>query len=66
MQARYYDPVIWRFMSNDQVDFVGRLKGGNLTHGVNRYVYANNNPLMYVDPNVPNAVTKFVKQLYNC
>lgn len=53
-------------MSNDQVDFVGRLKGGNLTHGVNRYVYANNNPLMYVDPNVPNAVTKFVKQLYNC
>jgi uncharacterized protein RhaS with RHS repeats len=50
MQARYYDPVIGRFYSNDPVDFLGHLDRGNATHGFNRYTYANNNPYKYVDP----------------
>jgi uncharacterized protein RhaS with RHS repeats len=43
MQARYYDPVIGRFYSNDPVGFKG-------IHSFNRYAYANNNPYRYVDP----------------
>lgn len=47
MQARYYDPVIGRFMSNDPV---GSLGHDNIAHGFNRYAYANNNPYKYIDP----------------
>jgi len=43
MQARYYEPVIGRFMSNDPVGFSN-------VHNFNRYAYANNNPYKYVDP----------------
>ena len=43
MQARYYDPVIGRFYSNDPVGFRD-------VHSFNRYAYANNNPYKYVDP----------------
>jgi uncharacterized protein RhaS with RHS repeats len=43
MQARYYDPVIGRFYSNDPVGFSN-------VHNFNRYAYANNNPYRYVDP----------------
>ena len=43
MQARYYDPVIGRFMSNDPIGFRD-------VHSFNRYAYANNNPYKYVDP----------------
>jgi RHS repeat-associated protein len=43
MQARYYDPVIGRFYSNDPVGFTN-------IHTFNRYAYANNNPYKYVDP----------------
>jgi len=43
MQARYYDPVIGRFMSNDPVGFSN-------VYNFNRYSYANNNPFKYVDP----------------
>jgi RHS repeat-associated protein len=43
MQARYYDPVIGRFYSNDPVGFKG-------VHSFNRYAYANNNPYKYTDP----------------
>ncbi|MCL1127391.1 RHS repeat-associated core domain-containing protein [Shewanella surugensis] len=45
MQARYYDPLIGRFYSNDPVGFAGG------SHSFNRYAYANNNPYKYVDPN---------------
>ncbi|QHJ14007.1 tRNA(Glu)-specific nuclease WapA (plasmid) [Paraglaciecola mesophila] len=52
MQARYYDPVIGRFYSNDPVDFMGHLQRGNSpAHGFGRYTYANNNPYKYTDPN---------------
>jgi uncharacterized protein RhaS with RHS repeats len=50
MQARYYDPVIGRFYSNDPVDTLGHFKNGDQTSGFNRYRYAKNNPYKYVDP----------------
>jgi uncharacterized protein RhaS with RHS repeats len=46
MQARYYDPVIGRFYSNDPVGYVAR----NPVHSFNRYSYVSNNPYKYVDP----------------
>ncbi len=49
MQARYYDPVIGRFYSNDPVGAASFLSAGNI-HGFNRYTYANNNPYKYIDP----------------
>jgi RHS repeat-associated protein len=45
MGARYYDPVIGRFVSIDPVGF-----DENNIHSHNRYAYANNNPHKYVDP----------------
>jgi RHS repeat-associated protein len=43
--ARYYDPVLGRFLSVDPAS----ADIGNV-HGLNRYAYANNNPYRYVDP----------------
>lgn len=62
MQARYYDPVIGRFYSNDPVGSVTHLSNGNL-HGFNRYTYANNNPYKYTDPD--GRVAKLVKAAFN-
>lgn len=45
MGARYYDPVLGRFMGTDPKGF----DPDNL-HSFNRYAYANNNPYKYVDP----------------
>ena len=45
MGARYYNPVIGRFMGVDPVGFQE-----NNIHSFNRYAYANNNPYKYVDP----------------
>lgn len=45
MGARYYDPVLGRFMSVDPKDF-----DPNNIHSFNRYTYANNNPYKFVDP----------------
>ena len=50
MQARYYDPVIGRFYSNDPVDALGHMQRGNPVHGFGRHTYANNNPYRYTDP----------------
>ena len=50
MQARYYDPVIGRFYSNDPVDALSHLRTPNGIQGFNRYAYANNNPYKYNDP----------------
>jgi len=50
MQARYYDPVIGRFYSNDPVNVMGHITRGNPIHGFNRFTYANNNPYKYTDP----------------
>ena len=47
MQARYYDPVIGRFYSNDPVGWTPK----NPVMSFNRYLYVNNNPYKYTDPN---------------
>ncbi|WP_344808533.1 RHS repeat-associated core domain-containing protein, partial [Allohahella marinimesophila] len=54
MGARFYDPTSGRFISPDPA-------GINPTdpRTVNRYVYANNNPYAYVDPDGRNAVALF-------
>ncbi|MFT6690727.1 MAG: hypothetical protein ACJAXH_001241 [Colwellia sp.] len=46
MQARYYDPVIGRFYSNDPVGYTAK----NPVMSFNRYMYANNNPYKFTDP----------------
>lgn len=45
MQARYYDPVLGRFMSSDPVGFA---EGGVEYH--NRFAYTANNPVNAIDP----------------
>lgn len=50
MQARYYDPLIGRFYSNDPADVKEHIDRNNTVHGFNRYSYANNNPYRYTDP----------------
>ncbi|MER2491047.1 RHS repeat-associated core domain-containing protein [Catenovulum sediminis] len=53
MQARYYDPVIGRFLSNDPV-------GYSNVHNFNRYAYGNNNPYKFIDPD-----GREVRAIYN-
>jgi RHS repeat-associated protein len=48
MQARYYDPVIGRFYSNDPIGFYN-------IHNFNRYAYAYNNSYKYIDPDGKDA-----------
>ena len=45
MQARYYEPVIGRFYSNDLVVYTGEVDT------FNRYFYVANNLFKYTDPN---------------
>ncbi|QJC55793.1 Putative deoxyribonuclease RhsC [Polaromonas vacuolata] len=40
-RARYYDPVLKRFVSSDPIGLAG---------GINTYLYANGSPLLYADP----------------
>ena len=58
MQARYYDPVIGRFYSNDPMGALEHLQKGNV-HGFGRYTYGNNNPYKYVDPDGLEAMNAF-------
>ena len=51
MGARYYDPVVGRFISMDPKGFDEK----NI-HSHNRYAYANNNPYRYSDPDGRNPV----------
>ncbi|MCJ8268448.1 MAG: RHS repeat-associated core domain-containing protein, partial [Psychrosphaera sp.] len=46
MQQRYYDPEIGRFYSNDPVGFIAK----SPVMSFNRYMYVNNNPYKYIDP----------------
>ncbi|MCU7829556.1 MAG: RHS domain-containing protein [Candidatus Thiodiazotropha sp. (ex Myrtea sp. 'scaly one' KF741663)] len=50
--ARYYDPVIGRFISPDPVGFTE-----TSIHSFNKYTYSNNNPYKYVDPDGNFAIT---------
>ena len=61
MQARYYDPVIGRFYSNDPVGSIAHLSGEQGIQGFNRYVYANNNPYKYTDPDGQSAKKKLLQ-----
>lgn len=45
MGARYYDPVLGRFLQVDPAPATP-----DAVHGINRYAYANNNPYRFVDP----------------
>ncbi len=45
MQARFYDPLVGRFLSTDPVYFSDKNP-----FTFNRYAYANNNPYKYIDP----------------
>uniref|UniRef100_UPI003566F328 RHS repeat-associated core domain-containing protein n=1 Tax=Arsukibacterium sp. TaxID=1977258 RepID=UPI003566F328 len=56
MQARYYDPVIGRFYSNDPAGFTA-----SNPMMFNRYAYANNNPYKFVDPDGKKAESFFVQ-----
>jgi len=65
MGARWYDPVVGRFMAIDPKDFAE----GNV-HSFNRYNYANNNPYSFTDPdgrspkpNLWGALIEFLKEL---
>jgi RHS repeat-associated protein len=40
-RARYYDPAIGRFISEDPIGFAG---------GINKYAYVDNDPVDYTDP----------------
>jgi hypothetical protein len=41
MRARYYNPLLMRFINADPIGFAG---------GSNWYAYANNSPLLFIDP----------------
>jgi RHS repeat-associated protein len=45
MGARHYDPLMGRFLSIDPSGF-----SESNPHSFNRYAYANNNPLKFIDP----------------
>jgi RHS repeat-associated protein len=47
MQARYYDPVIGRFLSIDPMTFTSM---GNDPTYFNRYAYTGNDPVNFIDP----------------
>jgi RHS repeat-associated protein len=51
LRARYYDPTIGRFISEDSYE-------GSVTNplSLNQYTYTFNNPLIYVDPSGHNAI----------
>jgi len=59
MQARYYDPVIGRFYSNDPIGFRD-------IHSFNRYAYANNNPYKYIDPTGMSSEKGACPNFYAC
>ncbi len=42
MRARYYDPQVGRFISEDPIGFAGE--------DVNLYAYVSNNPILLIDP----------------
>lgn len=56
--ARYYDPVIGRFISPDTI-----VQAPQDPQTLNRYAYCRNNPLKYVDPTGHGFFSKFWKTI---
>ena len=52
LNARYYSPEWRRFISPDDTAYFDPQN----VNGLNLYVYCNNNPAMYVDPNGNDAI----------
>ena len=53
--ARYYDPVLGRFMGVDPVGF----QEDNI-HSFNKYAYGNNNPYRFIDPDGRMAIPALI------
>ncbi|PEC50950.1 hypothetical protein COJ46_01685 [Bacillus sp. AFS077874] len=54
LKARYYSPDLGRFLTKDQIEY-GELKNPTT---LNLYAYANNNPVMNVDPNGTHSISR--------
>ena len=54
LRARYYNPMIGRFMQEDTY------RGD----GLNLYAYCANNPVMYYDPRACLKIKKYTKHLF--
>ena len=59
-EARYYDPVLGRFISPDRI-----VQGPTDPQSLNRYAYARNNPIAYNDPtgNFFSSIFKFISKI---
>lgn len=57
LQTRYYDPAICRFISPDELGYLGA--NGDLT-GYNLYAYCSNNPVMCCDPSGHIAISTLI------
>ena len=55
MQARYYDPILGRFLSVDPVTFMGTGKPSSF----NRYMYGNNDPINMFDPDGRQSIPSY-------
>ena len=63
LNSRYYDPQVKRFISPDNVNYLGA--NGDL-NSYNLYAYCSNNPVMYVDPmgnSLWDAIKNFIPNL---
>jgi len=60
MNARLYDPIVGRMLSPDIA-----VTMPYSTQGYNRYTYANNNPLKYIDPDGNNPIGLIIASAIN-